>query len=189
LAQLYLLKRIWLIYIISLIFINLILYGHPMLKLMQNKTFITVTAGMVALSILTSCETKQQTGGLIGGTTGALIGSQFGGSPGGRLLGAGLGAVVGAFAGSAIGKSLDDRDKARMQATQQQALERSRTGQTSTWHNPDSGNSGTVTTTRTFQQDGRYCREYNNTITVGGKTEKAYGTACRQPDGSWQVVS
>jgi len=24
---------------------------------------------------------------------------------------------------------------------------------------------------------------------VGGRTEQAYGTACRQPDGSWQIVS
>jgi len=22
---------------------------------------------------------------------------------------------------------------------------------------------------------------------IGGKNEKAYGTACRQPDGSWKV--
>ena len=26
-----------------------------------------------------------------------------------------------------------------------------------------------------------------NNVTIGGKDEKAYGTACRQPDGSWKV--
>jgi surface antigen len=26
-------------------------------------------------------------------------------------------------------------------------------------------------------------------VTVGGRAEQAYGTACRQPDGSWQIVS
>ena len=37
--------------------------------------------------------------------------------------------------------------------------------------------------------DGRYCREYTATAVVGGKTQNTYGTACRQPDGAWQLVS
>ena len=32
------------------------------------------------------------------------------------------------------------------------------------------------------------CREYQTTIMIGGKPEKAYGRACRQPDGTWKVV-
>ena len=32
-----------------------------------------------------------------------------------------------------------------------------------------------------------YCREYQHTVTIDGKQEKAYGTACRQPDGSWKI--
>lgn len=35
---------------------------------------------------------------------------------------------------------------------------------------------------------GRYCREYQTTGTVGGKVEPLYGTACLQPDGSWQLA-
>ena len=35
---------------------------------------------------------------------------------------------------------------------------------------------------------GMYCREYRHDVTIGGKTESAYGTACRQPDGSWEIV-
>lgn len=34
-----------------------------------------------------------------------------------------------------------------------------------------------------------YCREYTKTVTIGGRSEQAYGTACYQPDGSWEVVS
>lgn len=33
-----------------------------------------------------------------------------------------------------------------------------------------------------------YCREYQKTITVGGRYESGYGTACMQPDGSWMIV-
>jgi len=36
---------------------------------------------------------------------------------------------------------------------------------------------------------GRYCREFQHTVAIGGRTEEAYGTACRNPDGSWEVVS
>jgi hypothetical protein len=31
------------------------------------------------------------------------------------------------------------------------------------------------------------CREYDSTIYVGGQPQHAYGTACQQPDGSWQI--
>jgi surface antigen len=27
------------------------------------------------------------------------------------------------------------------------------------------------------------------TVTVGGQTKQGYGTACRQPDGTWQMIS
>lgn len=168
---------------------HLILFNEKLMsKLIQNKKFIIAVSGMLALSFLASCETKQQSGVLLGGATGALLGSQFG-SGSGKVLGAGLGALLGAFAGGQIGKYMDRQDKMRMEKTTQTALERGRTGQTSSWKNPDSGHSGTVTTTQTFQNDGRYCREYTQTINIGGKIEKGYGTACRQPDGAWQVVS
>lgn len=35
----------------------------------------------------------------------------------------------------------------------------------------------------------QYCREYTTEIMVNGQTQEAYGQACRQDDGSWQIVS
>jgi surface antigen len=146
-------------------------------------------------SIITGCAeqggplNKQGIGTVLGGATGALLGAQFGKGKG-QLLGVAVGALAGAAIGNSIGASLDKADQQYMQNTSQNALETVRVGQTSQWRNPDSGNSGTITPTNTFKtDDGRYCREYNQTVTVGGKTEKAYGKACRQPDGSWQIVS
>ncbi|MDE1174690.1 MAG: hypothetical protein PW790_13635 [Parvibaculaceae bacterium] len=37
--------------------------------------------------------------------------------------------------------------------------------------------------------DGQYCREYNSTARIEGRNQAIYGTACRQPDGSWQFVN
>jgi len=37
--------------------------------------------------------------------------------------------------------------------------------------------------------DDRYCREYQSTTRVGGRLQPSYGTACLQPDGSWEIVN
>ena len=34
-----------------------------------------------------------------------------------------------------------------------------------------------------------YCREFTQVFSIGGEKETGYGTACLQPDGSWQIVS
>ncbi|WP_417317388.1 RT0821/Lpp0805 family surface protein [Emcibacter sp.] len=61
-------------------------------------------------------------------------------------------------------------------------------GETVTWR--DGNASGWVTATREGTSTlGRYCREFQQTVTVGGKTETAYGTACRQEDGQWEIIS
>lgn len=62
-----------------------------------------------------------------------------------------------------------------------------RVGETIIWE--DSGARGSVTTTRMgTSTSGRQCREFQQTVTIGGKTEQAWGTACLQPDGSWEIV-
>ncbi|QCN97814.1 hypothetical protein D3093_21880 (plasmid) [Azospirillum argentinense] len=38
-------------------------------------------------------------------------------------------------------------------------------------------------------RNGQLCREYQTTVMVGGLAQPGYGTACRQPDGSWRVVN
>ncbi len=34
----------------------------------------------------------------------------------------------------------------------------------------------------------RQCREFQHRVRIDGEAQRAYGTACRQPDGSWQIV-
>jgi surface antigen len=74
--------------------------------------------------------------------------------------------------------------------TFQSALENNRTNQASTWVNPDTGDSGTVVPVRTFENTrGQPCREFQRTIIIGGREAQGYGTACRQPDGTWRTVA
>jgi surface antigen len=123
----------------------------------------------------------------------AVLGTLGGGSaaPGGGGTGAIVGAILGgALLGGVIGNRLDARDKQLATQAAQQAFENSQTGKPTVWNNPDTGNSGTITPTRTYQlANGTYCRQYQQTIMVGGQQEQAYGTACRQPDGTWAIQS
>lgn len=132
---------------------------------------------------------KQDIGTVLGGVGGAVAGSAFG-RGNGRLLATGAGAVLGGLAGNSIGKSLDKADANYANQNAQQALETAPTGKSMPWQNPQTGNSGSVTPSTPYQNaSGQYCREFTQNIVVGGKAQTGYGTACRQNDGTWQIVS
>lgn len=158
-----------------------------------TKKFGLVLMAAGALS-LGACESMNTAGNkqLIGGGTGALLGgvlgSQVGGGSG-RLWATGAGVLLGALAGSEIGSSLDKADKAYANQANQRALN-APVGETISWNNPDSGNYGTITPVKDgYSSSGRYCREYQQKIVVDGREQAAFGTACQQPDGSWQIIS
>ena len=151
-----------------------------------------VLAVLLTLSLAACADSnygqKQIGGTILGGALGGLAGSQIG-SGKGKLAATAIGTLLGALAGSEAGKSLDRADKLYAAQTSRRALETNRSGQSSQWSNPDSGNSGSVTPTRTYKSAaGRYCREFQQTVTVGGRTEDAYGRACQRPDGTWEIV-
>jgi surface antigen len=109
------------------------------------------------------------------------------GCAGAAIVGAAIG---GALIGGFVGHKLDNRDKQMAAQAATQAFEQNKTGQPSVWNNPESGNSGSVTPTKTYQlANGQYCREYAQTITIGGEPQQTYGTACRQADGTWKIQS
>ncbi|MCP5111379.1 MAG: hypothetical protein GY953_11150 [bacterium] len=76
------------------------------------------------------------------------------------------------------------------QACAGQALEHAPDNETVRWENPTRDARYEVTPSRSYNNgDGRYCREYQTTGEVGGQKQRAYGRACRQPDGSWEIIS
>jgi surface antigen len=147
---------------------------------------------VVVAFLLASCAPHmgpKETGGtILGAGTGALIGSQIGGGRG-TLVAVAVGTLAGALIGQGVGQSLDRADQLAMERNAQYALESTRTNATTTWINPDTGNSGAITPVETYKtSSGQYCREYMQTVSVGGERQQAYGTACRQPDGTWKIV-
>ncbi len=142
---------------------------------------------LLSFSLLAGC-TKTQGGTAVGAATGALVGSAFGKGEG-QFLAIGAGMLAGAFLGNKVGAALDERDKLAMAQSSQKAFEYSPSGQAVEWRNPDSGHYGYVTPVSTFKaDDGRYCREFNQTVVIGGEHQKAYGKACRKPDGQWEII-
>ena len=153
-----------------------------------SKLALAAALGL-ALAACQDTGQKQGAGTIIGAVCGAIAGAQFGKGDG-QIAAAAVGTLLGAFVGSEVGKSLDRADRAAMGQTTQQTLETGPVGGTTSWRNPDSGNSGTITPTRTYtKNDGQPCREFQQTVTIGGKVEEAYGTACRQADGTWKIVT
>lgn len=164
---------------------------------MRFKHLIT-TGLIISVAAVSACSQnggrdggikKSDIGTLLGGAGGAALGSQFG-KGNGRVAMIAAGTLLGAFAGNQFGQSLDNADMAYHNQASHSALEGNKSGIASNWSNPDTGHSGTITPTRTYQTaQGTYCREFNQSIMVGGKREEAFGTACRQPDGSWKLVN
>lgn len=120
---------------------------------------------------------------ILGGAGGAVVGAQFG-KGNGKLAATAGGALLGVLLGTEIGGSLDAADA----ACANQTLELADTGRPVVWNNPDAGAQYTMTPTRTYEASGTFCREYTMRARVGGRSQEAYGTACRQPDGSWRIV-
>jgi surface antigen len=130
-------------------------------------------------------NTKTIVGGLGGAAAGGLLAFGLGGNTA-TVIGSTL---LGGLIGGAIGDRMDAADKRQAQAATSKALETAPSGTSTQWKNPDSGHDGSVTPVRTYQtSSGEYCREYRQTVMIGGEQNEAYGKACRQPDGSWKIV-
>lgn len=150
-----------------------------MTKIVKGSLIALLAAGLVA------CETQptnQQVGAVTGGVLGGLLGAQVG-QGSGRTAATILGALGGAFLGSRVGQSMDQKDRKNTA----QALETAPTGSPTSWRNPDTGATYTVTPTRTYASASEPCRDFTTKALINGREEVVHGTACRQPDGTWKT--
>lgn len=166
--------------------------------MIRSRITSHVVVALAGLSLLSACQqqngnpdpyvNKTNVGTIAGAALGGLAGHNIG-SGSGQVVATIAGTLIGAGLGREIGASLDRADIAYHDRTAQRALETAQPGQSLPWRNPESGHHGSITPSNYYQTaSGDYCREYSQSITVGGRTERGYGTACRQPDGSWQIV-
>lgn len=141
----------------------------------MRSTLMTVLLG--ASLVTTACATKSGTGTAVGAGAGGALGYAVGGSTG--LL---IGGAIGGILGYTAGKAMEEED--RRQAAY--ALERNRA---MSWQNRDTGYQYRLEPTNTRYEQGRECRDFRLLAEVDGNPDQVNGTACRQPDGSWQMLS
>ena len=149
--------------------------------------------------LLSACAANVQTSSSqqgpkesVGALSGMVIGGALANDMAGDSKNKGVATILGAFFGGVIGQNigaqLDERDRLLAGEAYSTALEYNPTDKAAEWRNPDSGNYGRVIPVATYRQNGRYCREFTQEIFIGGEKQTGYGRACRQPDGSWEIV-
>lgn len=159
--------------------------------------------------------TKELLGTMLGGAVGGYAGSHIG-KGSGRLAATAGGAVLGAIVGNGAGSSLDRADRmyqggygggyyapppvayrrpppayapapvyVERHTYQYVPVPVYRERKVRRWrdYDDDYGYGGVG-----YAQPRQHCREYQSSVSVGGWQQPGYGTACLQPDGSWQIV-
>lgn len=148
------------------------------------KQSIIVLFILISLS-LTSCANnnmnKAQKGAIGGAAGGALIGQAIGHNTEATLIGMAVGTMLGYI----VGNEMDKYDREQLN----HAYARGVSGNSSSWINPDTGNQYQVTPQPAYTTSGtnNICRKAEIVAIIDGKQEKTYATACRQPDGHWQI--
>jgi surface antigen len=99
---------------------------------------------------------------------------------------------IAALAGPAVADSpgaYADDDIWILEDCTQDCLESAETSETPDRPDPDTGATASATPIETFQNEaGQHCREFEQTVTIGGREQQAYGTVCRMPDGAWKIM-
>ncbi len=140
---------------------------------------------------------KAQIGAAAGGTGGGLLAWGVGGGPAGIAAGV----ILGTLTGGAIGDLLDNDDKAERFKAEQMARDNAAAAAAetesqapapsteSTPSTPKVKETGSGDESDTYvTKEGRTCRDYEQSVTIDGKTETAVGTACLV-DGAWKVTN
>jgi Ni/Co efflux regulator RcnB/surface antigen len=123
-------------------------------------------------------------GAVIGGILGNAVG--HGGSRAGTTI---AGAVVGGAVGAALTSHLSCEDRGYAYRTYRQGFDAGRANARYEWRNPNGARGELQVRDYYNDPDGFRCAKYTQTIYVNGRPEAATGRACKQPDGTWAIVS
>lgn len=150
----------------------------------ETRAVVRDGAATVDVGIQKGTCNRKVIGTVLGGIVGGVIGNQVGKDSGHREVSTVLGVVVGGIVGNKIGRSMDKSD----QQCTGQALEQATDKQTVRWADASQKGEYRVTPERTYQTDGRYCRDYITEYKSPDGIQREKSTACRNTDGVWQKV-
>jgi surface antigen/Ni/Co efflux regulator RcnB len=135
------------------------------------------------------CRQTVDPAGVVGGAVlGGLLGHALGHGSG-RAGATITGVIAGAAVGAALTSHMDCEDRSYAYETYSTGFNAGHPG-VYRWRNPDNGHYGTFRVKDYYDDpDGFHCANYTQQIFVDGRPQAASGRACRQPDGTWAIVS
>jgi len=145
---------------------------------------IPMVLAVASSVLLAACGTTSQTGGQ-GGLLGTTIGQ---GGSSAKVAGTIIEAMNGGLVGGTVGTGLNEREKRSALEAEYRALEYTASGQKVAWQG-DSGHSGEVVAAQPYRVGSQDCRQYTQTVVIGGASSTARGTACRNANGSWTPLT
>lgn len=98
-------------------------------------------------------------------------------------------AMAGGLIGGTLGANLDTRERRRALEAEYRALEYTPAGQAVAWGRSGGARSGEVVAGSPYRVGSQNCRQYTHTVQIGGRSQTARGTACRNADGSWTPLA
>jgi surface antigen len=179
-----------------------------MLRSVSRKILLP---SLLCVSALAATPAQAATdGGLIGALFGAGIGGALGnqiGQGSGRVVATVAGVGLGALLGNAVGSSYDRPQQGYVQEAtyypEPQPVYYTQPVSTTVIYEERRGprwkrqhrhstttyivNEPVAYAPPPAPEPAAYCREYQQTVYVAGQRQSSYGTACMQPDGSWQM--
>jgi len=158
----------------------------------RTAAALALLVGIAAIP-LGGCETIERETGFGRSTqTGALSGAAFGGiiaalaNANPAWIAASV--ILGGVTGGTIGNYLGRGDAEKHAHTNLGALDSLGRGQSSTWQNSSTGNSGSTTVTSVDNRaDGTVCKAFTETVRTKAETVTKQSTACKSPGGTWRV--
>ena len=142
---------------------------------MRAGLIVAVAVGALGLA---GCAHETQP---VGGSVGAMAGSGPSGGARGNLR---VGATAGDEARTLVDQQMSEKDRTHML----QVLEFNRSGAASSWSNTASNKAFTITPQETYSGAQGTCRDYSATVNAAGNLEQSQGTACRLPNGGWEIT-
>lgn len=146
--------------------------GHRNRASVQQVYVQPATYGYRQATVVNCNRDMNPITGILGGAVGGIAGNSIG-KGNGRTAAIITGAVLGTTMGGIAGAQVNCVEQVVVQPGPRPVY------QDVAWQGQPDWN----------QTAGRYCREYQSISTVAGRQQQTYGTACMQPDGSWEVIN
>jgi surface antigen len=145
---------------------------------MTFRVVLVVASSALLAACGTASKTAESGGGLLGGISGGD----------GKVAGSIIAAMNGGLVGGTVGTGLSAREKRSALEAEYKALEYTASGQKVPWRG-NAGHSGEVAAAQPYRVGSQDCRQYTQTVVIGGVSSTARGTACRNVDGSWTPLT